>query len=93
MSDPSPRCECTETASGRRCAGTATWLIRVGTRHIDAQLSCGLHLNQTCQAMLSAEGRNAALTVTRASVPQAPPPSPRGGRRSVNEVRAQEGLL
>jgi len=88
-----PRCECTEARSGRRCASAAVWLVRVGTRHTDAQLSCGLHLNRTCQVMLGAEGRSAALTVTPASVPQAPSSSPRGGRRPVDDIRAQEGLL
>lgn len=47
------------------CQAPPVWCVSVGTRHTDAQLSCGRHLNRTCVAMLGAEGRQAALTVRR----------------------------
>jgi hypothetical protein len=47
------------------CLIPPIWLVAVGTRHSDAQYSCGRHLNRTCEAMLGAEGREAALTLRR----------------------------
>ena len=58
-------CECPEFRSGLICGSLPKWLVMVGTRKSDAQLSCGVHLNATCALMLAAEGRSgAALTVT-----------------------------
>ena len=62
---PDPRkCEALEFMNGVRCTSLSRWVVRVGTRNADAQECCGTHLNQTCIAMLGAEGRDAALTVT-----------------------------
>lgn len=67
-----PRCECTEVTSGLGCRITASWLVGVGSRKSDAQLSCGRHLNITCQLMASLEGRaGVTLTVTPVTARQA----------------------
>jgi hypothetical protein len=58
-------CECAEISSGLPCGKTAMWLVQVGTRKADAQLSCGRHLSMTCETMRHAEGRETALTVTK----------------------------
>ena len=60
-------CECPEFASGLPCGKAAKWLIQVGTRKADAQLSCARHLSMTCQALYEAEHpRKPVLTVTAA---------------------------
>lgn len=60
----SGHCECPEFRTGLTCGHAAMWLVRVGTRKADAQLSCSHHLSRTCTIMLSAEDRHgAALTV------------------------------
>lgn len=47
------------------CRARAAWLVTVGSRKADRQLSCGRHLNQACLALASAElPRTALLTVT-----------------------------
>lgn len=59
------KCECREFRSGLPCGRTAAWLVQVGTRKADAQLSCPRHLSMTCEVMRHGEGREAAaLTVT-----------------------------
>lgn len=59
------KCECPEFRSGLPCGKTAAWLVQVGTRKADAQLSCPRHLSMTCLAMYQAEDRRSAtLTVT-----------------------------
>jgi hypothetical protein len=61
------KCECPEFRSGLPCGRDAKWLVQVGTRKADAQLSCARHLSPTCEAMRHAEGRErVALTVTEA---------------------------
>jgi hypothetical protein len=41
--------------------------VRVGSRKMDGQYSCGIHLSATCSLMLRAEERDGAtLTVARA---------------------------
>lgn len=37
------------------CREKAVWLVGVGDRKADRQLSCGRHLNRTCHAMAEAE--------------------------------------
>jgi hypothetical protein len=39
------------------CPHKASWVVRIGDRHTDEQLSCSVHLPQTCSAMIAAEGR------------------------------------
>jgi hypothetical protein len=49
------------------CGFNARWLVRVGSRKMDGQYSCGIHLSATCSLMLRAEERDGAtLTVARA---------------------------
>lgn len=61
----SGHCECPEVRTGLTCGRSAAWLVQVGTRKADAQLSCARHLSGTCAMMLSAEDRPAAtVTVT-----------------------------
>lgn len=51
--------------NGIQCGNAAAWVVQVGTRRADKQLSCGRHLHRTCEAMSAGEApRNAALTVT-----------------------------
>ena len=58
-------CECPEFRTGLTCGKAPKWLVQVGTRKTDAQLSCARHLSGTCTIMLSAEDRPAAtVTVT-----------------------------
>ena len=58
-------CECPEFRTGLTCGRAAAWLVQVGARKSDAQLSCARHLSPTCEMRLGAEGRpGAALTVT-----------------------------
>ena len=64
------KCECPEFRSGLTCGHAAKWLVQVGTRRVDAQLSCSHHLSRTCGIMLGAEGRRgAALTVIEVKTP------------------------
>ena len=62
------RCECPEFRTGLTCGRAAAWLVQVGRRLSDAQLSCRLHLSRTCEIMLGAETmlteRTVTLTVT-----------------------------
>jgi hypothetical protein len=60
------RCECTEGTGPHGCQATAQWLVGIGSRMTDRQLSCGRHLNRTCWLMLGAElpGRAVTLSVT-----------------------------
>lgn len=62
------RCECREGTGPDGCQATAAWLVSVGRRSLDAQLSCGRHLNRTCTLMAEAEfpRRDVTLAVTRA---------------------------
>lgn len=57
-----PRCE---HADGPPCGARAMWHVMIGSRHSDAQLSCGNHLSRTCEVMRGAEGRDVTLHVTR----------------------------
>lgn len=43
------------------CQAQAVWVVGVGQRITDRQLSCGRHLNRTCQAMQGAEDRAEVL--------------------------------
>lgn len=61
----SGHCECPGFRTGLTCGHVAKWIVQLGTRKTDAQLSCTHHLSRTCEIMLSAEGRRgASLTVT-----------------------------
>lgn len=42
---------------GTPCGEEAEWIVHVGTRETDRQLSCSYCLGVTCQAMHGAEGR------------------------------------
>lgn len=58
-------CECPEFSSGLPCGRSAMWLVQVGTRKADAQLSCPRHLSMTCSALYGADDpRKPTLTVT-----------------------------
>jgi hypothetical protein len=49
------------------CGARPSWLVGVGSRASDAQLSCSRHLAGTCRLRLRAEQRSgASLTVTPA---------------------------
>lgn len=57
-------CECTENTGSEGCNAAALWLVGIGSRKTDRQLSCGRHLNRTCEAMIQAEmPRRAVLTI------------------------------
>lgn len=57
---------CEDVYDGDPCCNPAGWQIRVGTRNVDAQLSCDEHLGRTCQAMADAEGtREVTMMVLR----------------------------
>jgi hypothetical protein len=59
------KCECTERINGTPCRSGAKWLVQIGARKTDAQLSCGVHLSMACEALYEAEKpRKPALTVT-----------------------------
>lgn len=63
--DRADRCECAEFTGLDGCPAAGTWRVQVGSRNADAQLSCGRHLNRTCQALAAAElPRRATLTLT-----------------------------
>jgi hypothetical protein len=64
MSDGVRKCESRERRTGLLCPAVALWLVQIGTRKTDAQLSCGRHLNLVCAAMAVTEERPVALTVT-----------------------------
>ena len=58
-------CECAEGTGLDGCKAAATWMVGVGTRVSDRQLSCGRHLNRVCWAMVAGEApRNPSLTIT-----------------------------
>lgn len=60
------RCEMTAWTGLTGCPARAVWKVAVGTRKLDAQLSCGRHLNRTCESLVQAEfPRKADLTITR----------------------------
>jgi hypothetical protein len=54
-------CE-SELPDGRRCSGTAIFLVGIGTRQFDRQLSCARHLANTIIKMIGAEGAPTAGT-------------------------------
>jgi hypothetical protein len=54
-------CEFIRTSNNTACGDVAGWLVRVGTRTTDEQLTCDVHLADTCQAMYEAEGRRGAV--------------------------------
>ena len=43
--------------SGRSCSFLPYWRVSVGTRTMDAQLSCKRHLAHTCELLYASEGR------------------------------------
>jgi len=49
-------CE-TVRGNGTACNDTAIWVVSVGERKTDQQLSCEVHLDETCRAMYEAESR------------------------------------
>jgi hypothetical protein len=58
-------CECVSIRTGLAdCRARPSWRVAVGSRKYDAQLSCGRHLNRTCQVMLHDERLGTVLTVT-----------------------------
>jgi hypothetical protein len=60
-----PHCECKEGTGVNGCTSYAQWLVGIGGRAFDRQLSCGRHLNRTCWLMIEADKpRTATLTVT-----------------------------
>ena len=50
-----------ERDNGTPCGDTAIWRVSIGGRKSDAQLTCYLHLNETCSAMYEAEQRLGAV--------------------------------
>lgn len=64
MSDK--RCE--DRYLGPVCGRMAVFLVQVGTRKYDAQLSCGIHIARTCRVMAYGDcdlgERPKVLTVT-----------------------------
>ena len=56
-------CE-TPDIGGWPCKRKAVWLVMVGTRRADAQLSCPQHLNKTCRTQLDNERSLVERTVT-----------------------------
>lgn len=63
--DDTKTCESRSERTGESCPARAQWKVQAGTRMVDAQLSCGRHLHQACQAMAAAElPRRVVLSVT-----------------------------
>jgi hypothetical protein len=61
-------CEYPEAPGPDGCQEPGVWLVQVGTRKTDAQVSCTQHLGGTCASMTEAEypRKNVPLTVTQA---------------------------
>jgi hypothetical protein len=55
-------CE-SELPDGRKCTGTAIFLVGIGTRQFDRQLSCARHLALTIITMIGAEGLTSGAQV------------------------------
>lgn len=47
--------------NGTACGDTADWQVSIDHRLTDAQLSCSLHLDETCGTMYEAEQRPGAV--------------------------------
>lgn len=61
-------CESLKWGDGLPCKSAAAWVVRVGARETDQQLSCGTHLSFVCSAMYEAEGRRGAELTVRPAV-------------------------
>jgi hypothetical protein len=52
------------TLRGKKCQHEGIWLVQMGERVSDGQLSCASHLGLVCSAFAEAEGRRASMVIT-----------------------------